>query len=215
LWYFVFSSVSAIWYLHSVCVQFLQKKIWSDTLSFASIKSGILTFLYFLQFDISVLSLQLFWYSSSLQFLQFGICIQFLQKKNLEWYFVFRFCKILYFDFSSASAMVSTTKEIIWLWWLLADMRVFFSHPTPMYCDNQSSIQIAHNSVFQANEAHWDRLSSYLSIISSMTPLLCLLFLLPCRFLYQDVFHLLFSFSSWQTLDACSCRIMSLRGDVK
>jgi len=139
----------------------------------------------------------------------------FCKKKNLEWYFVFRFCKILYFDFSSASAMVSTTKEIIWLWWLLADMRVFFSHPTPMYCDNQSSIQIAHNSVFQANEAHWDRLSSYLSIISSMTPLLCLLFLLPCRFLYQDVFHLLFSFSSWQTLDACSCRIMSLRGDVK
>jgi hypothetical protein len=30
---------------------------------------------------------------SSLQFLQFGICIQFLQI-FLEWYFVFRFCKI-------------------------------------------------------------------------------------------------------------------------
>jgi hypothetical protein len=45
-------------------------------------------------------------------------------------------------------AMTSTTKEIVRLCWLLADMRVFFSHPTPMYCDNQSSIQIAHNSVF-------------------------------------------------------------------
>jgi len=33
-------------------------------------------------------------------------------------------------------AMTSTTKEIVWLRWLLADMRVFFSHPTPMYCDN-------------------------------------------------------------------------------
>jgi len=33
-------------------------------------------------------------------------------------------------------AMTSTTKEIVWLRWLLADMGVFFSHPTPMYCDN-------------------------------------------------------------------------------
>jgi hypothetical protein len=44
--------------------------------------------------------------------------------------------------------MTSTTKEIVWLRWLLVDMGVSFSHPTPMYCDNQSSIQIAHNSVF-------------------------------------------------------------------
>jgi hypothetical protein len=51
-------------------------------------------------------------------------------------------------------AMTSTTKEIIWLRWLLADMRVFFSHPTPMYCDNQSSIQIAHNSVFHERTKH-------------------------------------------------------------
>jgi len=33
-------------------------------------------------------------------------------------------------------AMTSTTKEIVWLRWLLADMRVSFSHPTPMCCDN-------------------------------------------------------------------------------
>jgi hypothetical protein len=44
--------------------------------------------------------------------------------------------------------MTSTTKEIIWLHWLLADIGVSLSHPTPMYCDNQNSIQIAHNSVF-------------------------------------------------------------------
>jgi hypothetical protein len=58
----------------------------------------------------------------------------------------------------------------------------------------------------------------FLVIISSITPLLCLLFLLPyrdCRFLYQDAFHFSFSFSSWQTLDTCSCRIVSLRGDAK
>jgi hypothetical protein len=54
-------------------------------------------------------------------------------------------------------AMASTTKEIVWLrWlrWLLADMGISFSHPTPMYCDNQSSIQIAHNSIFHERTKH-------------------------------------------------------------
>jgi hypothetical protein len=51
-------------------------------------------------------------------------------------------------------AMASTTKEIVWLRWLLADMGVSFSHPTPMYCDNQSSIQIAHNSFFHKRTKH-------------------------------------------------------------
>jgi hypothetical protein len=37
-------------------------------------------------------------------------------------------------------AMTSTTKEIVWLRWLFADMRLSFSYPTPMYCDNQSFI---------------------------------------------------------------------------
>src|SRR3954468_19654914 len=51
-------------------------------------------------------------------------------------------------------AMATTTKEIIWLRWLLEDMGVSLSHPTPMYCDNQSSIQIAHNSVFHEQTKH-------------------------------------------------------------
>jgi hypothetical protein len=50
--------------------------------------------------------------------------------------------------------MISITKRIVWLRWLLADMRVFFSHPTIMYCDNQSSIQIVHNSVFHEWTKH-------------------------------------------------------------
>jgi hypothetical protein len=33
-------------------------------------------------------------------------------------------------------------------------MRISFSHPTPIYCDNQSSIQIAHNSVFHERTKH-------------------------------------------------------------
>ena len=50
--------------------------------------------------------------------------------------------------------MTSTTKEIVWLHWLLADIEVFLSHPTPMYCDNKSAIHIAHNSVFHERTKH-------------------------------------------------------------
>jgi hypothetical protein len=50
--------------------------------------------------------------------------------------------------------MASITKEIIWLRWLLADMGVSISHLTPMYCDNQSSIQITHNSIFHKRTKH-------------------------------------------------------------
>jgi hypothetical protein len=50
--------------------------------------------------------------------------------------------------------MASTTKEIVWLRWLLADMGVLFSHSPPMYCDNQSSIHIAHNSIFHERTKH-------------------------------------------------------------
>ena len=51
-------------------------------------------------------------------------------------------------------AMTYTTKGIVWLCWLFTDIRVFLSHLTPMYCDNKSSIQIAHNSVFNERTKH-------------------------------------------------------------
>ncbi|KAK6145658.1 hypothetical protein DH2020_022478 [Rehmannia glutinosa] len=50
--------------------------------------------------------------------------------------------------------MASTTTEIVWLRWLLADMGVHLSSPTPMHCDNQSAIHIAHNSVFHERTKH-------------------------------------------------------------
>ena len=37
-------------------------------------------------------------------------------------------------------AMTSITKEIVWLYWLPANMKVSLSHPTSLYYDNQSSI---------------------------------------------------------------------------
>jgi hypothetical protein len=50
--------------------------------------------------------------------------------------------------------MTYTTKRLVWLCWLLTDIRVSLSHLTRMYCDNQSSIQIAHNSVFNERTKH-------------------------------------------------------------
>jgi hypothetical protein len=74
--------------------------------------------------------------------------------------------------------MTSTTKEIVWLRWLLADMEVLFSHPTLMYCDNQSSIT---TRFFMSKLSTLRSIVILLVIISRMTPLLCLLFILPCR----------------------------------
>ena len=51
-------------------------------------------------------------------------------------------------------AMATTTCEIVWFRWLLADLGVTLHHPTPLYCDNQSSIQIARNSVFHERTKH-------------------------------------------------------------
>nr|KAJ0199463.1 hypothetical protein LSAT_V11C600302820 [Lactuca sativa] len=51
-------------------------------------------------------------------------------------------------------AMVVVTCEIIWLQWLLADMRVHISSSTPLHYDNKSAIHIAKNSVFHKQMKH-------------------------------------------------------------
>ena len=51
--------------------------------------------------------------------------------------------------------MASTTKEIVWLCWLLAYMGEFLSHPTSMYCENKRAIKyIARNLVFHEQTKH-------------------------------------------------------------
>jgi hypothetical protein len=77
-WYFVFSLVSAIWYLRSVSINF----VWSDILSSASTKYGILIFLQLLQFGISILSLQCFWYFFFSSVSAFWYLRSVSQKKN-------------------------------------------------------------------------------------------------------------------------------------
>lgn len=51
-------------------------------------------------------------------------------------------------------ALADATSELIWLRWLLADMGVDQHSTTPLHCDNQSAIQIAHNDVFHERTKH-------------------------------------------------------------
>jgi hypothetical protein len=44
-------------------------------------------------------------------------------------------------------ALATTTAEIIWLRWLLADLGVSCDNSTPLLCDNMSAIQIANNPI--------------------------------------------------------------------
>ncbi|RVW44227.1 Retrovirus-related Pol polyprotein from transposon RE1 [Vitis vinifera] len=51
-------------------------------------------------------------------------------------------------------ALANTTSELLWLRWLLKDLGVSTSSATPLYCDNQSAIHIAHNDVFHERTKH-------------------------------------------------------------
>uniref|UniRef100_A0A7N2KXZ2 Retrovirus-related Pol polyprotein from transposon TNT 1-94 n=1 Tax=Quercus lobata TaxID=97700 RepID=A0A7N2KXZ2_QUELO len=51
-------------------------------------------------------------------------------------------------------ALADTTSELLWLRWLLKDLGVSTSSATPLYCDNQSAIYIAHNDVFHERTKH-------------------------------------------------------------
>ncbi|XP_019051688.1 PREDICTED: uncharacterized protein LOC109114072 [Nelumbo nucifera] len=50
--------------------------------------------------------------------------------------------------------LADTTSELLWLRWLLHDMGITHSSATPLYCDNRSAIQIAHNDVFHERTKH-------------------------------------------------------------
>nr|GFA11585.1 uncharacterized mitochondrial protein AtMg00810-like [Tanacetum cinerariifolium] len=51
-------------------------------------------------------------------------------------------------------AMAVTISEIVLLRWLIADMGVHVTSPTPLYCDNRSAIQIARNKIFHKRTKH-------------------------------------------------------------
>jgi hypothetical protein len=51
-------------------------------------------------------------------------------------------------------ALADTTSELLWLHWLFSDMSVSLFGCSPIHCDNQSAIQIAHNDVFHECTKH-------------------------------------------------------------
>ncbi|KAJ9548882.1 hypothetical protein OSB04_021425 [Centaurea solstitialis] len=51
-------------------------------------------------------------------------------------------------------ALADTSRELIWLRWLLSDMGAPQLSPTLLWCDNTSAIQIAHNDVFHERTKH-------------------------------------------------------------
>lgn len=55
---------------------------------------------------------------------------------------------------SEYRALADTTQELLWLRWLLSDMGAPQISATPLWCDNRSAIQIAHNDVFHERTKH-------------------------------------------------------------
>ena len=51
-------------------------------------------------------------------------------------------------------ALTDTTSKFLWILWLLKDLSVSTSSVTPLYCDNQSAINIVHNNVFHEWTKH-------------------------------------------------------------
>nr|GFC50222.1 probable leucine-rich repeat receptor-like protein kinase At1g35710 [Tanacetum cinerariifolium] len=50
--------------------------------------------------------------------------------------------------------MASIVSEVLWVRWLLSELRVDTSSHTPLFCDNQAARQIANNPVFHERTKH-------------------------------------------------------------
>nr|GEX96298.1 protein kinase-like domain-containing protein [Tanacetum cinerariifolium] len=50
--------------------------------------------------------------------------------------------------------MASTVSEVLWVRWLLSELRIDTSSPTPLFCDNQAARHIANNPFFHERTKH-------------------------------------------------------------
>lgn len=55
---------------------------------------------------------------------------------------------------SEYRALASTIVELCWLHQLLKDLGIFLSNPRKLWCDNDSALAIASNSMFHARTKH-------------------------------------------------------------
>jgi len=55
---------------------------------------------------------------------------------------------------SRIRAMVNTCLEIVWLRYLLQDLKVTCNLPDQLFCDNQAALHIAANPVFHERTKH-------------------------------------------------------------
>jgi len=96
-------------------------------------------------------------------------------------------------------------------------MRFSLSYLTLKSYDNHIFIQITHNLIFHERtkriKINYHLTRHYLKHDTIILPFVPSS--LQIASLYQVAFYFLLLFSSWQTLDICSCRNVSLRRDVK
>lgn len=57
---------------------------------------------------------------------------------------------------SEYRALAKCSCEAVWLRRLLAELRILDDNPTPIYCDNQSSIKLSYNPVFHEKSKHFE-----------------------------------------------------------
>ncbi|KAI3730193.1 hypothetical protein L6452_18870 [Arctium lappa] len=50
--------------------------------------------------------------------------------------------------------MTSTVSEVLWMRWLLHELRMPYTGPTQLFCDNQAARHIANNPVFHERTKH-------------------------------------------------------------
>ena len=101
-------------------------------------------------------------------------------------------------------ALADTTSELLWLWWLLKDLGMSTSSATPLYCDNQNAIHIAHNDVFHERNKHividchfiYYHLSMVLSSSFQSPPKINLQISSPSHIL-RDTFMIWLTTSNW------------------
>lgn len=114
-------------------------------------------------------------------------------------------------------AMTPITIEIVWSCWLSYDMSVPCFEPTPMYCDDKTTIQISHNLVFYERIKHIEMDGHFTCpyLPRGTITTIYLFLLVGYWFIHGNAFHTIFLFLNWQTLNAPYKCIVGFKEDVR